>query len=101
MVGTCGIIVSTARGVGERIVGVVYYLEFLGPFSAFWGVGGYTVGMCPQSFPGSFVSFTFWRGPLRDVLLICIADLLLSSRGGYSQGSVCGEEEGLVDIFLE
>ena len=45
MVGACGVVVSTAGGVGEREVGVVYELEFAGSFGAFWGIGWDAVGV--------------------------------------------------------
>jgi len=45
VVGACRVVVSTAGGVGEREVGVVYELEFAGSFGAFWGIGWDAVGV--------------------------------------------------------
>ena len=45
MVSARGVVVAAAGGVGEREVGVVDLLEFLGAGRAFGGVGGDAVGM--------------------------------------------------------
>lgn len=45
MVGARGVVVAAARGVAERVVGVVYLLEFFGAGGAFGGVGGDAVGV--------------------------------------------------------
>jgi hypothetical protein len=45
VVGACGVVVSTAGGIREREVGVIYELEFAGSFGAFWGIGWDAVGV--------------------------------------------------------
>lgn len=45
MISACGIVVATARGLGEGIVCIVNLLEFAGAFCALWGICGDTVGM--------------------------------------------------------
>ena len=45
MVGACRIKVASTGRIREGVVGVIYLLEFLGSSRAFWGVGGYAVGM--------------------------------------------------------
>ena len=44
MVDACCIVVAASCGVPECVVGIIYYLEFLGAFGAFWGLGGDAVG---------------------------------------------------------
>lgn len=44
-----GVVVASAGGVGEGVVGVVDELELASSFGAFWGLGGDSVGVCFQS----------------------------------------------------
>lgn len=44
-----GVVVASAGGVGEGVVGVVDELELAGSLGAFWGLGGDSVGVCLQS----------------------------------------------------
>ena len=41
----CGVVVAAARGVGQRVVGVIDLLELAGFFSALRRVGGDAVGV--------------------------------------------------------
>lgn len=59
MVDSCGVVVSSSRGVGERVVGVVYLLELAGACCALWGVGGDAVGVSAESCSGWVVRKMF------------------------------------------
>jgi hypothetical protein len=57
VVDACGVVVAAAGGVGERIIGVVYLLEFAGALGAFGGVGGYAVGVGAEGRSGGMLEY--------------------------------------------
>ena len=84
MVGARGVVVTAAGGVAERVIGVIYPLEFLGAGWTFRGVGGNAVGVGFERL--SVILLSPERGALvecESILFVCIPDLLLGCAGGY------------------
>lgn len=54
-----GIIVATARYIGESVVGVIYLLEFLGACRSFGGGGRDTIGVMFEGLSEMITAFQY------------------------------------------
>lgn len=98
MVDSCGIVIASTRGFGKGIICVVYELKLPGSFWAFGRVDWNSIGV---GFEGCSKSYMLERGydEGEQILpLVCITDLLLGRRRGYTQDGIC-KQRSVVNVM--